>query len=161
MIFIFQPITFTVMKKALLSITIVAAGLLMASCGNKSTEPTEKAEQTEQKEQTEQAEEASATETEQPASLADMVAKAKAEGATWSAEEWKTQFKKALEAYKPFAVAMNEAQPAELEEITKKYADFPSMIKEFASIAKQADGGKDISDEWIQATMKELGIPQL
>ena len=68
---------------------------------------------------------------------------------------------RALEAYKPFAVAMNEAQPAELEEITKKYADFPSMIKEFASIAKQADGGKDISDEWIQTTMKELGIPQL
>ena len=144
------------MKKVLTSIAIVAAGLLVASCGNKSTEPAVEAEQTEQ-----MTEEAPAVEAEQPASLADIVAKAKAEGANWSAEEWKSQFKNALEAYKPFAVAMNEAQPAQLEEITKKYADFPSLIKEFAGIAKQADGGKDISDEWIQTTMQELGIPQL
>ena len=104
---------------------------------------------------------AAAEEAEQPASLADIVADAKANGANWSADEWKTQFKKALEAYKPFAVAMNEAQPAQLEEITKQYADFPTLIKEFAGLAQKADGGKDITDEWIQATMQELGIPQL
>jgi hypothetical protein len=34
-------------------------------------------------------------------------------------------------------------------------------MKELAGIAKQAEGGKDITDEWIQTTMKELGIPEL
>lgn len=144
------------MKKVLFSFIIVAAGLFVTSCGNKSAESATEAEQTEQV-----AEEAPAAEAEQPASLADIVAKAKAEGANWSADEWKAQFKVALEAYKPFAVAMNEAQPADLEEITKKYADFPALIKEFASIAKQAEGGKDITDEWIQTTMQELGVPEL
>ena len=144
------------MKKLLFSFIIVAAGVFVTSCGNKSAETATEAEQTEQV-----AEEASAAEAEQPASLADIVAKAKAEGANWSADEWKAQFKTALEAYKSFAVAMNEAQPAELEEVTKKYADFPALIKEFASLAKQSEGGKVITDEWIQTTMQELGIPEL
>lgn len=144
------------MKKTVFIIALAASGLFVASCGNKSTELATGEEQTEQV-----AEEAAAEEAEQPASLADIVADAKANGANWSADEWETQFKKALEAYKPFAVAMNDAQPAQLEEITKKYADFPTLIKEFAGLAQKADGGKGITDEWIQATMQELGIPQL
>ena len=133
------------MKKLLFSFIIVAAGMFVVSCGgDKNAETATEAEQTEQV-----AKEAPAAEAEQPASLADIVAKAKAEGANWSADEWKAQFKTALEAYKTFAVAMNEAQPAELEEISKKYADY------------QAEGGKDITDEWIQTTMKELGVPEL
>ena len=144
------------MKKLLFSFIIVTAGVFVTSCGNKSAETATEAEQTEQV-----AEEAPAAEAEQPASLADIVAKAKAEGANWSADEWKAQFKTALEAYKTFAVAMNEAQPAELEEISKKYADYPALMKELAGIAKQAEGGKDITDEWIQTTMKELGVPEL
>lgn len=144
------------MKKTVFIIALAASGLFVASCGSKTAEPAAGEEQTEQV-----AEEAAAEEAEQPASLADIVADAKANGANWSADEWKTQFKKALEAYKPFAVAMNEAQPAQLEEITKQYADFPTLIKEFAGLAQKADGGKDITDEWIQGTMQELGIPQL
>ena len=144
------------MKKTVFIIALAASGLFVASCGSKTAEPAAGEDQTEQV-----AEEAAAEEAEQPASLADIVADAKANGANWSADEWKTQFKKALEAYKPFAVAMNEAQPAQLEEITKQFADFPTLIKEFAGLAQKADGGKDITDEWIQATMQELGIPQL
>ena len=144
------------MKKVLFSIAIVAAGLLVASCGNKSAAIAAESEQAEQV-----AEQTTAVEPEEPASLADIVAKAKTEGAQWSNDEWKVQFKKALEAYKPFAVAMNEAQPAQFEDIMKKYADFPSLIKEFASLAKQSAGGKDITDEWIQSTMQELGVPHL
>lgn len=144
------------MKKLLFSFIIVAAGMFVVSCGDKNAETTTEAEQTEQV-----AKETPAAEAEQLASLADIVAKAKAEGANWSADEWKAQFKAALEAYKPFAEAMDKAQPAELEEITKKYADYPALIKEFASIAKQAEGGKDITDEWIQTTMQELGVPNL
>lgn len=144
------------MKKVLFSIAIVAAGLLVASCGNKSAATAAESEQAEQV-----AEQTTAVEPEEPASLADIVAKAKTEGAQWSNDEWKVQFKKALEAYKPFAVAMNEAQPAQFEDIMKKYADFPSLIKDFASLAKQSAGGKDITDEWIQSTMQELGVPHL
>jgi len=150
------------MKKVLFSFAIVAAGLFVASCGSKSAEPGTEAGQTEQKEQTEQvAEEAPAAEKEQPASLADIVAKAKAEGAKWSADEWKEQYKTALKAYKPFAVAMDKAQPAELEGVMKKYADVPVLMEEFAKIAQQAEGGKGISDEWVKTTMEELGIPDL
>ena len=144
------------MKKLLFSFIIVAAGLIVTSCGNKSAETATEAEQTEQV-----AEEAPAAEAVQPASLADIVAKAKAEGANWSADEWKAQYKVALEEYKSFAVAMNEAQPAELEEITKKYADLPTLMEELTNIAKQSEGGKVITDEWIQTTMQELGIPDL
>ena len=144
------------MKKLLFSFIIVAAGVFVTSCGNKSAETATEAEQTEQV-----AEEAPVAEAEQPASLADIVAKAKAEGANWSADEWKAQYKVALESYKAFAVAMNEAQPAELEEITKKYADLPTLMEELTNIAKQSEGGKVITDEWIQTTMQELGIPDL
>ena len=144
------------MKKLLFSFIIVAAGVFVTSCGNKSAETATEAEQTEQV-----AEEAPAAEAVQPASLADIVAKAKAEGANWSADEWKAQYKVALEEYKSFAVAMNEAQPAELEEITKKYADLPTLMEELTNIAKQSEGGKVITDEWIQTTMQELGIPDL
>ena len=144
------------MKKLLLSFIIVAAGVFVTSCGNKSAETATEAEQTEQV-----AKDAPAAEAEQPASLADIVAKAKAEGANWSADDWKAQYKVALEEYKSFAVAMNEAQPAELEEITKKYADLPTLMEELTNIAKQSEGGKVITDEWIQTTMQELGIPDL
>jgi hypothetical protein len=144
------------MKKVLFSFIIVAAGLFVTSCGNKSAESATEAEQTEQV-----AEEAPAAEAEQPASLADIVAKAKAEGANWSADEWKAQFKTALESYKTFAVEMNEAQPADLEAITKKYADVPALMEELVSVAQQAEGGKVITDEWIQTTMQEMGIPEL
>ena len=149
------------MKKTVFIIALAASGLFVASCGSKTAEPAAGEDQAEQVAEEAAAEETAAEEAEQPASLADIVADAKANGANWSADEWKTQFKKALEAYKPFAVAMNEAQPAQLEEITKQYADFPTLIKEFAGLAQKADGGKDITDEWIQATMQELGIPQL
>ena len=148
------------MKKTILGLAIMAAGLMVASCGNKSEAPAAEGEQTEQAIEAAAAEEA-APAAEQPASLADIVAKAKAEGAKWSTDEWKEQYKKAIEAYKPFAVAMDQAQPADLEKITKDFADFPTLIKEFAATAKQSEGGKAIDEEWIAKTMEELGVPKV
>ena len=142
------------MKKEMISMAIMAAGLLVASCGNKSEAPVAEAEQAEQVVEETIPEE-------QPASLADIVANAKEAGAQWTTDEWKDAFKKALLAYKPFAVAMNEAKPAELENITKQYVDFPALIKEFARIASESEGGKAIDNEWIEATMQELGVPHL
>ena len=87
------------MKKTILGLAIMAAGLMVASCGNKSEAPAAEGEQTEQAVEAAAAEEA-APAAEQPASLADIVAKAKAEGAKWSTDEWKEQYKKAIEAYR-------------------------------------------------------------
>ncbi len=142
------------MKKVVFSFAIGTA-LLMASCDNKPA--TQAAPESTPAEQV--AEEVAVEE--QPASLADIVAKAKAEGAAWTTDQWKEQFKKALEAYKPFAVAMNEATPADLESITKEYADFPSLIKEFAATAQQTEGGKAIDEDWIAKTMESMGVPHL
>ena len=77
------------------------------------------------------------------------------------AEQWKEQFKKAIEAYKPFAIAMEQAKPDELENITKQFADFPTLIKDFAATARQTEGGKAIDDKWIEQTMEEIGVPHL
>ena len=93
------------MKKTILGLAIMAAGLMVASCGNKSEAPAAEGEQAIEAAAAEEA----APAAEQPASLADIVAKAKAEGAKWSTDEWKEQYKKAIEAYKPFAVAMDQA----------------------------------------------------
>lgn len=144
----------TTMKKALFSFAIAAMGLLMASCDNKQAAPAPVAEQAEQTV-------AEAPAEEQPASLADIVAKAKAEGANWTTDQWKEQFKKAIEAYKPFAIAMVQAKPDELENITKQFADFPTLIKDFAATARQTEGGKAIDDKWIEQTMEEIGVPHL
>ena len=143
------------MKKTILGLAIMAAGLMVASCGNKSEAPAAEGEQAVEAAAVEEA----APAAEQPASLADIVAKA--EGAKWSTDEWKEQYKKAIEAYKPFAVAMDQAQPADLEKITKDFADFPTLIKEFAATAKQSEGGKAIDEEWIAKTMEELGVPKV
>ena len=148
------------MKKVFLSFAIMAAALLVAACGNKSEATPAEGEQTEQAAEAAPAEEA-ALAAEQQMSLADIVAKAKAEGAKWTTDEWKEQYKKAIEAYKPFAVAMDQAQPADMEKVMKDFADFPTLIKEFDSIAKQSEGGKAIEEEWKAKTMEELGVPKV
>ena len=89
------------------------------------------------------------------------MAKAEAEGANWSADEWKAQVKKAIEAYKPCAVAMNEAAPADMEEVIKKYSDFPGLLKKMTELAGKTENGKVITEEWIQSTMEELGVPHM
>ncbi|MBQ1853638.1 MAG: hypothetical protein II136_01465, partial [Prevotella sp.] len=101
---------------------------------------------------------------EQTASLADIVAKAKAEGDKWSEDEWKEQFKQAMLAYKPFAVETEKAGFSDLDklkEIEQKYANYPDLINEMAEQAKKTKGGKVITDQWLADTMKELGIPKL
>lgn len=145
------------MRKIALSLITCAVALLW-SCNGQTTASTDNADTT----ATQPAvAEAVTPQPEQPVSLADLVEKAKAEGASWSTDEWKAQYKKVLEAYKPFAVAMNEAQPADLEKMEQQYGQFPALIKEFAAIAKQSEGGKAIDDQWIADTMQEMGVPHL
>ncbi len=153
------------MKKAFLSIAAVAvAAIAMVSCGNNTPKNTDQKDSVAAVDTTAAAAPAAAAAAEQTASLADIVAKAKAEGDKWSEDEWKEQFKQAMLAYKPFAVEVDKAGFSDLDklkEIEQKYANYPDLINEMAEQAKKTKGGKVITDQWLADTMKELGIPKL
>ena len=98
------------MKKAFLSIAAVAvAAIAMVSCGNNTPKNAEQKDSVAAVDTAAAAAPAAAAAAEQTASLADIVAKAKAEGDKWSEDEWKEQFKQAMLAYKPFAVEVDKA----------------------------------------------------
>ena len=153
------------MKKAFLSIAAVAvAAVAMVSCGNNTPKNTDQKDSVAAVDTAAAAAPAAAAAAEQTASLADIVAKAKAEGDKWSEDEWKEQFKQAMLAYKPFAVEVDKAGFSDLDklkEIEKKYVNYPDMLNEMAEQAKKTKGGKVITDQWLADTMKELGIPKL
>lgn len=153
------------MKKAFLSIAAVAvAAIAMVSCGNNTPKNAEQKDSVAAVDTAAAAAPAAAAAAEQTASLADIVAKAKAEGDKWSEDEWKEQFKQAMLAYKPFAVEVDKAGFSDLDklkEIEKKYANYPDMLNEMAEQAKKTKGGKVITDQWLADTMKELGIPKI
>ena len=153
------------MKKAFLSIAAVAvAAIAMVSCGNNTPKNADQKDSVAAVDTAAAAAPAAAAAAEQTASLADIVAKAKAEGDKWSEDEWKEQFKQAMLAYKPFAVEVDKAGFSDLDklkEIEKKYANYPDMLNEMAEQAKKTKGGKVITDQWLADTMKELGIPKL
>ena len=153
------------MKKAFLSIAAVAvAAVAMVSCGNNTPKNAEQKDSVAAVDTAAAAAPAAAAAAEQTASLADIVANAKAEGDKWSEDEWKEQFKQAMLAYKPFAVEVDKAGFSDLDklkEIEKKYANYPDMINEMAEQAKKTKGGKVITDQWLADTMKELGIPKI
>lgn len=153
------------MKKVFLSIAAVAvAAVAMVSCGNNTPKNTEQKDSIAAVDTAAAAAPAAAAAAEQTASLADIVAKAKAEGDKWSEDEWKEQFKQAMLAYKPFAVEVDKAGFSDLDklkEIEQKYANYPDLINEMAEQAKKTKGGKVITDQWLADTMKELGIPKI
>ena len=153
------------MKKAFLSIAAVAvAAVAMVSCGNNTPKNAEQKDSVAAVDTAAAAAPATAAAAEQTASLADIVAKAKAEGDKWSEDEWKEQFKQAMLAYKPFAVEVDKVGFSDLDklkEIEQKYANYPDLINEMAEQAKKTKGGKVITDQWLADTMKELGIPKL
>jgi hypothetical protein len=155
------------MKKTLFMIVAAAFTMAFAACGNKSEAPAEAAGSTEVV-----AEEAEA---EQPMALGDIVAKAKAEGANWSVDEWKDIIRKGLVAYKPMAVAVDELMKkvgtseaegidfdAEGDKIEEQYPGYEKLIRELGEVASQTANGKTVMDdqEWIDKTMEELGVPK-
>ena len=147
------------MKKLLIGMFAFALCLGMNSCIKENKEAAEKAVE-------EVVEKAPA--------LADIVAKAKAEGANWSVDEWKEQFKQVMLAIKPMMVELSEiskqvqedpSKTVELmtkaQEIEKKYPDFNKLMDEFSEIAEATANGKVVIDdeEWGKKMMEELGIP--
>ena len=104
------------------------------------------------------------------------MAKAKAEGANWTVDEWKEQFKAMALATKPIMLKMAEAlemfekdstKGAELQEAMEKikadYPDFEKLAKEFDTIAEGTENGKIVANDevWGKNMMEELGIPDL
>ena len=111
--------------------------------------------------------------------LADVIAKAKEEGANWTVDQWKDQFKNVMLALKPMFVAlagMNEKMEAagddaskmaevmkEVGEIQAKFGDLEKQMNEFQEIAESCENGKAVVDdeEWGKKMMEELGIPDI
>ncbi len=151
------------MKKFLIGTLALVLCLGMNSC-KKEAAPVEKAE---------------APATEQVAetpSLADVVAKAKAEGANWSVDEWKEAFKSFALAIKPMMVKLSEvmkkmeADPskaaglaADIENIQKEFPDVDKLMDEFTKFAESTENGKKVIDdeEWGKKMLEELGVPDV
>lgn len=140
-----------------------ALAMVMASCKQKSEAPAA----AENEAETEQ------VETQQP-NAEDIVAKAKAEGANWSVDEWKANTKDMMIAMKPALlkvadmVKKMETEPDKMEEILKdmeglkkEYEPFEKLMNEFEEIAKATENGKAVMDdeEWGKSVKEELGLP--
>ena len=104
------------MKKLLIGLFAFALCMGINSCAKENKEAAEKAG--------EEVVEA----VEKTPVLADIVAKAKAEGANWSVDEWKEQFKQVLLAIKPMMVELSD-MAKQAKEIAKT-----SRIKRFIYI---------------------------
>lgn len=150
------------MKKFFVGIVAIAITMGMASCKQKSEAPAA-AEQAE----TEQ------VETKQP-TIEDIVAKAKAEGANWSVDEWKSSTKDMMIALKPMLlkisemVSQMEKDPSKAVEIManmkaleEEFKPMENLMNEFEEIAKGTENGKAVMDDeaWGNQLKQELGLP--
>lgn len=140
----------------------IAIVMGMASCKQKSEAPA-----------ADNQAEAEQVETKQP-SVEDIVAKAKAEGANWTVDEWKANTKDMMIALKPMLLKIGslvekmEKEPDKIAEIMDEmkgledeYKPFETLMNEFEEFAKSTENGKIVMDdeEWGNALKKELGLP--
>ena len=148
------------MKKILMGMLAVALMLGMASCKEKA--PADAA-----KDVAEKVEKA-------VPSLEEIVAQAKADGASWSVDQWKDALRNVLVNMKPMLEVLQGLQekvgddPAkavemlgELQEKQKEFEGIEKLMDEFTEIAKGTENGtKVVEDEaWGKEVMKELGLP--
>ena len=158
-----EPKTINIMKKLFVVFGVaVVMALGMTSCKQKSEVPTA-------------AGQAEAEQVETPQlSVEDIVAKAKAEGANWSVDEWKANMKDMMVALKPMLlkiagmVEKMEKEPEKMTEILDEmkslqteYEPFEKLMNDFEEFAKSTENGKTVLDDeaWADALKKELGLP--
>lgn len=149
------------MKKFFVGIVAIAITMGMASCKQKSEAPAAEQAETEQ------------VETKQP-TIEDIVAKAKAEGANWSVDEWKSSTKDMMIALKPMLlkisemVSQMEKDPSKAVEIManmkaleEEFKPMENLMNEFEEIAKGTENGKAVMDDeaWGNQLKQELGLP--
>lgn len=153
------------MKKFfVVAIVALAMGLGMTSCKQNAASG--------EAAQTEQAEAAG----DPVETLTALMEKAKAEGANWSEDQWKENFKQAVIAAKPMFVELsaitkemkaaegNEAKAMELlgkmSQVAEKYKGIDSLFSAYGEVAQSFPNGKKVNDdkEWGEKLMKDLGI---
>ena len=156
------------MKKFFVFMFALAMGLSISSCKQKGDAAPADAQQGE------------AAQTEEVvkdpvAALNDILAKAKAEGANWSVDQWKDAFKQAMIAAKPMLTqiaeitgAINEkSTPEQITEAMTKakkleedYKPLQAVMDQINEVAKGTENGQTVIDdeEWGKSLMKELGI---
>ena len=108
--------------------------------------------------------------------LTDVIAKAKADGANWTIDQWKYVYKQVAIAIKPMMVELAELTDSDkiteenLEEVMEKiqkaeeqYKPLEKLMDEFSEIAKSIPNGKAVDDdeEFGKQVQEELGIPDL
>ena len=138
------------MKKFLTIVMLMVLGLSLTSCGEKALSEL---------------------------SGAEIIEKAKADGANWTEDQWKDAIKGMLKEMKPMFEAMskikedmeNEKDPAKalaalgkIQEEAKKYEDLDKNFREFNKLAKSSENGKKAlaDEEWGKQVLKELGMPE-
>ena len=155
------------MKKLLIAMFALIVGIAFTSCKQKTEVEPEKAATEEKVEKAEKAE-----------SLEDLVARAKAEGANWSVDEWKAAVKQAFIAMKPVMdniqkmtektedenpdLAKIKEVAEDLEKNQAEYERIEKLFEELNTAASATANGKAVIDdeEWGNAVMKELGFPE-
>lgn len=153
------------MKKVLL-LLVAVMGLTMIACtSNEGTKPAAA-----------DGEKPAAEKVEEKVDINELVAKAKAEGANWSVDEWKAAFKSMLIGVKPMLDFMNDMKEkmekgseadkikmlGELEAKAKEMEPFEKAMDEFNNAAQATENGKKVADdeEWGKQVLKELGYPE-
>lgn len=106
--------------------------------------------------------------------LADIVAKAKAESANWTADQWKDYMKKAMVIVAPSLKKVGEmmesvgddpAKAAEafdqLKALQEEFAPIEGLMDELDSICNASEIGKAVMEDtvWANQVKEELGIP--
>lgn len=144
------------MKKLLMGFMALAMGLVMVSCGQKADQPANGGEENGK----------------QP-TLSELVEKAKAEGANWTVDEWKENFKNVMLCVKPMMLKMKEMtevmekDPAKAAEMLAELENdnemksLDSLMNAFEDAAKATENGKAVADdeEWGKQLLEELGLP--
>ena len=119
--------------------------------------------------------EAAAPAADQAPSLADVVAKMKAEGANWTEDQWKENIGQAMLAMKPVLVKMKEfmskmesgdtSVAAEFEKFASspEAVDFEKLADEIDKIVSENPVAKKVNEdkEWQKKFMEENGIPDV
>ena len=160
------------MKKYFVGLFIMASAICFTSCKNEAKDaPAKDGEKTEVKAD----EQAQAAAAEEKVDFAAVVEKAKAEGANWTEDQWKTAIKDATKAMKPMLLEANELQKkaeaakddaeaakllGELMGLQEKYKDVSAQIEEFGKIIEANPIAKKLNDDkdFEAEVKKELGL---
>lgn len=166
------------MRKLSIAIMAVAMGITITSCKQKNEAPqASQVEPTPTETATEDSKVTDSPSTESLAtpSLADVVAKAKANGAKWSVDEWKTAYKELFVCIKPQMIKISELvqklekDPAnaasvmkELGERQEEFKSVETLIEEFQRIAETTANGKSVNEDkaFQKQVVKDLELPE-